>query len=57
MKIGIDIMGGDFAPEATVSGAFLALDKMTPEDSIVFIGDESLCLAEIQKLGRTTDRI
>jgi|694.fasta_scaffold22890_3 glycerol-3-phosphate acyltransferase PlsX len=57
MKIGIDIMGGDFAPEATVSGAFLALDKMTIEDSLVFIGDESLCLAEIQKLGRTTDRI
>ncbi len=57
MKIGIDIMGGDFAPEATVSGAFLALDKMPLSDSLVLIGDEAKCLAEIKKLGRSTERI
>jgi glycerol-3-phosphate acyltransferase PlsX len=57
MRIGIDIMGGDFAPEATVSGAFLALDKMSSEDSLVLIGDEALCKSEISRLGRSTERI
>lgn len=57
MKIGIDIMGGDFAPEATVSGAFLALDKMSENDSLVFIGDEALCLQEISRLNRTLGRV
>jgi glycerol-3-phosphate acyltransferase PlsX len=40
MRIGIDIMGGDFAPEATVSGTFLAR-KEIPEDVQFFLfGDE-----------------
>ncbi len=40
MKIGIDIMGGDFAPEATIQGSLLAL-KSIPEDiTLVLIGDE-----------------
>lgn len=50
-------MGGDFAPEATVSGAFLALDKMSENDSLVFIGDEALCLQEISRLNRTLGRV
>lgn len=57
MKIGIDIMGGDFAPEATVSGAFLALDKMNQDDRLVLIGDEVLILAEISKIGRSKDEV
>ncbi len=40
MRIGIDIMGGDFAPEATVLGAILAHKKMSSEDRIVLIGDQ-----------------
>ena len=35
MRIGIDIMGGDFAPEATVSGAILARREIP--DSIEFV--------------------
>ena len=31
MKIGIDIMGGDFAPDATVAGAILAYNEL-PND-------------------------
>jgi glycerol-3-phosphate acyltransferase PlsX len=57
MKIGIDIMGGDFAPEATVSGAFLALDKMNKDHRLVLIGDEVLILAEISKIGRSKDEV
>ncbi len=41
MRIGIDIMGGDFAPEATVLGSILAFRELGQEDKIVLIGDES----------------
>ena len=40
MKIGIDIMGGDFAPDATVSGSILALKELPGSVTIVLIGDE-----------------
>ena len=40
MRIGIDIMGGDFAPEATVLGAILAHKEMSSEDRIVLIGNQ-----------------
>jgi glycerol-3-phosphate acyltransferase PlsX len=40
MKVGIDIMGGDFAPEATVKGALLALKSIPEEIKLVLIGDE-----------------
>ncbi len=40
MRIGIDIMGGDFAPEATVLGAILAHKELSSEDRIVLIGDQ-----------------
>ena len=44
MRIGIDIMGGDFAPEATVLGAILAHKEMSSEDRIVLIGDKEQIL-------------
>ncbi len=40
MRIGIDIMGGDFAPEATVLGAILAHKEMSSENRIVLIGNQ-----------------
>jgi glycerol-3-phosphate acyltransferase PlsX len=40
MRIGIDIMGGDFAPEATVLGAILAHKEMSSENRIVLIGNK-----------------
>lgn len=50
MKIGIDILGGDFAPEATVRGSILAFGELPKETTIVLIGDEnkikSICAAE-----------
>jgi glycerol-3-phosphate acyltransferase PlsX len=40
MKIGIDIMGGDFAPKATVLGAILAYKELPSDIRIVLIGDQ-----------------
>ena len=42
MKIGLDIMGGDFAPQATLQGAIEAKKVLTSDIDIVLIGDESL---------------
>jgi glycerol-3-phosphate acyltransferase PlsX len=50
MKIGIDIMGGDHAPEATVCGAILATKSLDTNTQLVLIGDEksiiSICRHE-----------
>jgi len=42
MKIALDVMGGDYGPEATVKGAILARQKISSETGIVLIGDESI---------------
>jgi glycerol-3-phosphate acyltransferase PlsX len=42
MKIGLDIMGGDFAPKATVLGAIKAYKSLSAEQKIVLIGDRTL---------------
>src|SRR5687767_9870334 len=49
MKIGIDIMGGDFAPQVTVAGAVLAQKELPEGYSIVMIGDEQLIRAELAR--------
>ncbi len=41
LKIGVDAMGGDFAPEAAVKGAVLALGSLAPESRIVLFGDRT----------------
>ena len=51
MKIGIDIMGGDFAPEATVAGAILAYNELPKDVRLVLIGDKDQILAELAKDG------
>ena len=51
MKIGFDVMGGDFAPEAPVAGAILA-QKLLPKDvRIVLIGDEQQIVTILAKHG------
>jgi len=44
MKIGIDIMGGDFAPKEAVLGAIEAQKNLPADCTIVMIGDESQAL-------------
>ncbi len=39
MKIGLDIMGGDYAPKANVLGAIAAHQILSPGEHIVLIGD------------------
>ncbi len=48
MKIGLDVMGGDFAPETTIDGAILALEELSASDRIVLIGDEKIILNSLE---------
>ena len=41
MRIGIDILGGDYAPEATVCGSILAATGLPAGSRLVLIGDEN----------------
>ena len=41
MRIGLDIMGGDFAPEACIDGAIKASSELKSGDRIVLIGPEN----------------
>ena len=51
MKIGIDIMGGDFAPEAIVKGAIQAQKVLDSTDAIVLIGDQEQAKSLISSEG------
>lgn len=41
MRIGIDILGGDFAPESTVRGSILAYHELHDKADIVLIGNNN----------------
>ena len=45
MKIGLDIMGGDYAPKATVLGAIAACKALAEGQQLVLIGDKAQALA------------
>lgn len=49
IRIGIDIMGGDFAPGATIDGSILALPQLADNVDIVLIGDEELIKNKLQE--------
>ena len=40
MRIGVDIMGGDFAPDATLLGAALARKELSDDIELVLLGDQ-----------------
>jgi glycerol-3-phosphate acyltransferase PlsX len=49
MKFGLDVMGGDFAPEATIDGAILAQKELPANDQIVLIGEEDIIRTFLSK--------
>lgn len=56
MRIGIDIMGGDFAPKATVLGAILAYKEIPSDCRLVLIGDEAITKKMLQEQGIPADQ-
>lgn len=55
MKIGIDILGGDFAPDANIAGAVLARKELPQDVTLVLIGDQDQILSGLNALNATTD--
>ncbi|GAA3927381.1 phosphate acyltransferase PlsX [Hymenobacter algoricola] len=51
MKIALDAMGGDFAPQAAVDGAVLAAAKLAGKAQIVLIGQEEAVRPMLQQHG------
>ena len=49
MKIGLDIMGGDYAPKATILGAIAAYSALSPSETLVLIGDKDVATAMLQE--------
>lgn len=49
-------MGGDFAPEAAVQGAGLALEAIGPDSRIVLFGDEAKIKAVLEAEGCSAER-
>jgi len=49
MKIGLDIMGGDYAPKATVLGAIDVYKELSPAEKLVLIGDKDIAVGILQE--------
>ncbi|TVQ52966.1 MAG: phosphate acyltransferase PlsX [Phycisphaerales bacterium] len=55
MRIGVDVMGGDNAPQAILEGALAALDRIGPNDQLVLVGREDVIRPAVES--RQDDRI
>jgi phosphate acyltransferase len=49
-RIALDAMGGDFAPQATVAGALLALAELDPAHSIQLVGSTAVVEEQLRAL-------
>jgi glycerol-3-phosphate acyltransferase PlsX len=54
-RIALDAMGGDFAPQATVAGALLALRELDPAHSIQLVGRTAVITERLDALLREPD--
>lgn len=51
MKIGFDIMGGDFAPKEAIAGAIIAKKELGDGVTIVLIGDKAIAIQHLENEG------
>ncbi|MFZ4642615.1 MAG: phosphate acyltransferase PlsX [Phycisphaerales bacterium] len=57
MRIGIDVMGGDNAPDEILKGCFTALANLAADDQLVLIGDAGLINEAIAERGIKSTQI
>ncbi len=55
MKIGLDIMGGDYAPDAIVEGAVDSLQHLSEGENLVLIGNKTPIIAKLEASGHDPD--
>ena len=51
MKIGLDAMGGYYAPDTIIEGAVDAFPNLSSSDELFLIGDENLILSKLNEMG------
>jgi len=57
VRIGIDVMGGDNAPDEIIKGCFSALERIGSDDTLVLVGDRECIDDAIRERGSTDRRI
>ena len=57
MRIGVDVMGGDNAPDAILAGALAAVEQLGPGDELVLVGDQAVIEKAVAEQGVGGDRV
>ena len=57
MRIAVDVMGGDHAPDAIVRGCLEALNDISSDDELILVGDESVVREIMDERGVDTDAV
>lgn len=57
MRIGLDVMGGDYAPDEILKGGLAAVDGLDPDDRLVFFGDRAIIEEAMTERGVSDPRI
>ena len=56
MRVGIDIMGGDYSPEKTIHGAVLASKEFSKNTTLFLFGKKNKILSELKKHSFSTNK-
>lgn len=56
MRIGIDVSGGDFAPEANLAGLLLAQEELPSYTQLVLLGDEQIIFDWLENRNVSKDK-
>jgi glycerol-3-phosphate acyltransferase PlsX len=57
MRIGVDVMGGDYAPDQILKGSIAALPQLPAEDRLVLVGDRAVIDETLRERGVNDPRI
>ncbi|HAX93550.1 MAG TPA: phosphate acyltransferase PlsX [Bacteroidales bacterium] len=57
MNIGVDIMGGDYAPYAVVEGVADSLEYLSGDDTLVLVGDEKAIVEKLDEMNVSSPRM
>ena len=57
MRIGVDVMGGDNAPDAILEGAISSLESIGRDDEIILVGDATIIEGYLKDPGVDDPRI
>jgi glycerol-3-phosphate acyltransferase PlsX len=57
MRMAIDAMGGDYAPDEIIAGALEAIELLAKDDQIMLVGPQDIIEARLSSLQQRNDRI